>query len=127
MSGSVSLRHPSTPSTRASATRRAPTTVASRGCAGSSNRQRTAGTRRVRQPEQTLRASSDLTSRLDVLRADDDLVGTRNRHPVRRAGAHVGLARQARDTCAAKQSADDLGFLLRRHDVEHHERVTGHG
>ena len=74
-----------------------------------------------------LRASSHLTSRLEVLRADDDLVGARNSHPVRRAGAHVRLARQARDTCAAKQSADDLGFLLRRHDVEHTEHVTGHG
>src|SRR5215204_2322264 len=69
----------------------------------------------------------DDTSRLEVLRADDDLVGARNSHPVRRAGAHVRLARQARDTCAAKQSADDLGFLLRRHDVEHTEHVTGHG
>jgi hypothetical protein len=75
----------------------------------------------------TLGASNDLTSRLEVLRADDDLVGARNSHPVRRAGAHVRLARQARDTRAAKQSADDLGFLLRRHDVEHLEHVTGHG
>lgn len=74
----------------------------------------------------TLRASSDLTSRLEVLRANDDIVGARNRHPVRRAGAQVRLARQARDTCAAKQAADDLGFLLGRHDVEHRELVTGH-
>jgi hypothetical protein len=77
-------------------------------------------------PRPTLRASSELASGLDVLPANDDFVWAEARHPVERAGAEVRLAGQAFDTCAAEQPAEDLGFLLRRHDVEHYQPVTGH-
>jgi hypothetical protein len=50
-----------------------------------------------------------------------------DRHPVGRAGAHVRLTPEALDPCAAQQAAEDLGFLLRRHDVDYHESVTSHG
>jgi hypothetical protein len=69
---------------------------------------------------------NDLASRLEVLRADDDFVRADDRHPVGRAGADVRLTSQAFDTGAAKQAADDLGFLLRPEDVDHNESVTAH-
>jgi hypothetical protein len=58
---------------------------------------------------------------------DDDSYGPDDRHPVGRAGAHVGLTRETIHPCAEQQAAQKLGFLLRRHHVDHHESVTSHG